>query len=63
MSGSFGFVSSPSTKCKSVRQTAHAATFTKTCIASGLGTGKSTSRNGRRCASRSIARMNQKKPL
>ena len=57
-SGSFGFGSSPSTTCKSVRQTAQAATFTNTCVAAGFRRGQmSAARNGCRGVSRIIARI------
>src|SRR5881394_152573 len=57
MSGSFGSLSSPSTMCRSVRQTPQVATKSSTCPEPGSGSGSSASRKGSRCRSRTIARI------
>ena len=55
--GSFGDGSSPSTTCRSVRQTPHARTRSSTSPAAMVGTGRSAARRARPGASSSIARM------
>src|SRR6476646_3307858 len=48
---------SPSTTCRSVRQTPHAETSTSTCPWPGSGSGRSAARSGFRGSSSTIARM------
>ncbi len=55
--GSLGFGSSPSTTCRSVRQTPQAATSTTISSAAGSGSGRSRMTSGRRGSSSTIARM------
>jgi hypothetical protein len=55
MSGSFGWVNSPSKMCKSVRHTPHAPTLINTCPAPGFGVGTTFSLSGWRWASSTIA--------
>ena len=55
-SGSLGRSSSPSTMCRSVRQTAQAATSRSTSPGPGSGSGRSASCSGDPAASRTIAR-------
>ena len=52
-----GWLNSPSTTCKSVRQTPHARTCTSTCPGAGSGRGNSASRSGVPTASNTIARI------
>src|SRR5262249_31801570 len=55
--GSFGSVSSPSSTCRSVRQTPQARTRRRSCSGPGRGRGRSASRSGCRGRSSSMARM------
>ena len=55
-SGSLGSVSSPSTTCRSVRQTAQACTRICTCPGPGVGIATAASRSGRWGVSSSMAR-------
>jgi hypothetical protein len=56
-SGSFACVSSPSTMCRSVRQTAQASTRRSSSPAAGSGTGSSARRSGSPGRSSTIARI------
>ena len=56
-SGSFGSSSSPSTMCRSVRQTPQAPTEIRTWPAPGRGSGSSAGRSGSPARSRTIARI------
>src|SRR5204863_10094593 len=56
-SGSFGFASSPSRTCRSVRHTPQARTRRSTCPGCGTGFGSSRRSNGRRGSTSTIARM------
>ena len=55
--GNFGCVSSPSTTCRSVRQTAQAATATSTCPGPGSGRGSAREARPWPGASSTIARI------
>src|SRR6476646_6917585 len=57
MSGSFEFGSSPSTTCRSVRQTPQAATSSNISRAAGTGVGRSRMRSGARAVSSTMACM------
>src|SRR5438876_9805690 len=57
MSGSLGRSSSPSTMCRSVRHTPHAAISSSTCPAAGRGTGRLRASSGVRGALSTIARI------
>src|SRR6266849_1652151 len=62
MSGSFGLGNSPSTKCRSVRQTAHVLTRTSSCPGPGFGVGTSRCTSAFPGFSRTIARMSTSSP-
>src|SRR5208282_3539155 len=57
MRGGEGISTSPSSRCRSVRQTAHARTRRSSCPGPGWGIGRCTSRSGCPTSSKTIARI------